>query len=231
MVQSRDAAGRLVFSDRAQANATVESKKEYTSVERIPFDVNIREVGEPLPPLVQYRLREDANKVHRLFNDLLGEERMARVNLNVVIFDRLDDFIGYRTKVAPLANTESGFYDHRTTTAAVMHYGDHERTRRVVRHETTHLLLHAIVGRVPVWLNEGLAEYVENGPVSIAPGPIDEDRLRSLTRWTFYAGESGKNYQAARAYVTRIMKTPHKRRELAEYLVRAAQEPCVELPY
>lgn len=181
--------------------------------------------------LVQYQLREDANQVHRLLTDMLGEERMARVRLNVVIFDELDACIRYRTQVAPTAKTQSGFYDPRTTTAAVMHYGDHERTRRVVRHETTHLLLHAVVGRLPVWLNEGFAEYVEDGPTPATPVKYDVNEIKALNPWTFYGENSRWNYQAARAYVTDMMNTPHKRRELADYLAQAAADPCEELQF
>lgn len=43
-----------------------------------------------------------------------------------------------------------------------------ERTEEDVRHEATHALLHVAVGDMPLWLDEGLAEYFE-GPQAGAP--------------------------------------------------------------
>jgi len=48
-------------------------------------------------------------------------------------------------------------------------FGD--RLEEDVRHEATHALLHVAVGDIPLWLDEGLAEYFE--------GPADRDGLNA----------------------------------------------------
>ena len=53
-----------------------------------------------------------------------------------------------------------------------------ERTAEDLRHETTHGLLHAALPGVPLWLDEGLAEYFETP----APGAANGDYPELLAR-------------------------------------------------
>jgi hypothetical protein len=53
-----------------------------------------------------------------------------------------------------------------------------------VRHECTHALLHASLPMVPLWLDEGLAEYFELPPTERA---FDNPHLSAL-RWRAYLG-------------------------------------------
>jgi len=48
-----------------------------------------------------------------------------------------------------------------------------------LRHECTHALLHAVLPMVPLWLDEGLAEYFEIAP----PGRATENPYLSGVRW------------------------------------------------
>jgi len=41
------------------------------------------------------------------------------------------------------------------------YYGNAERIQQDLRHELTHALLHSVLKDVPIWLDEGLAEYFE----------------------------------------------------------------------
>ncbi len=52
-----------------------------------------------------------------------------------------------------------------------------DRTEEDVRHEATHALLHVAVGDMPLWLDEGLAEYFEGG--GLAPG-INPEHMNHL---------------------------------------------------
>ena len=59
-------------------------------------------------------------------------------------------------------------------------FGD--RTEEDVRHEATHALLHVAVGDMPLWLDEGLAEYFEStGRASgLASGGVNAEHLDRL---------------------------------------------------
>lgn len=51
-----------------------------------------------------------------------------------------------------------------------------------LRHETTHALLHAVLPQVPLWLDEGLAEYFEVAPHKRASGHLHLVEMRDVVR-------------------------------------------------
>ena len=56
-----------------------------------------------------------------------------------------------------------------------------DRTAEDVRHEATHALLHVAVGDMPLWLDEGLAEYFEGTGTNPTPsGGINAEHLDRL---------------------------------------------------
>jgi hypothetical protein len=59
----------------------------------------------------------------------------------------------------------------------VFTYWDSEKIRKDLRHELTHALLHSVLKDVPLWLDEGLAEYFEVPP---ADAGINPDHLKKL---------------------------------------------------
>ncbi len=57
-----------------------------------------------------------------------------------------------------------------------------ERLRQDLRHELTHALLHSVLKDVPLWLDEGLAEYFELPPGS---NGVNVQHLEQLRRGAF----------------------------------------------
>jgi hypothetical protein len=56
------------------------------------------------------------------------------------------------------------------------YWGD--RIQQDLRHELTHALLHSVLKDVPIWLDEGLAEYFELPPENKGVNPAHLDNLR-----------------------------------------------------
>ena len=100
-----------------------------------------------------------------------------------------------------------------------------------LRHECTHALLHASLPMVPLWLDEGLAEYYEVPPSQ----RIMQNPHRSATVWSYrfwqrqtmnelenkqQLAEMGRNeYRHAWAWVHFMLHgPPEARQELANYL-------------
>jgi hypothetical protein len=52
-----------------------------------------------------------------------------------------------------------------------------ERIRQDLRHELTHALLHSVIRDVPLWLDEGLAEYFELPPGNRGVNPAHVEHL------------------------------------------------------
>jgi hypothetical protein len=56
-------------------------------------------------------------------------------------------------------------------------WGNGDRIQQDLRHELTHALLHSVLKDVPLWLDEGLAEYFELPPANLG---VNADHLRYL---------------------------------------------------
>ena len=109
-----------------------------------------------------------------------------------------------------------------------------------VRHETTHALLHAVLPMVPLWLDEGLAEYFEMAPRQRANGHPHlattrwEIRLRrtksiaELEKIRDLSKMGTSEYRQAWAWVHFMLQGPEPaRRELIQFLrdIGAAKPP------
>jgi len=83
--------------------------------------------------------------------------------IRVLIFDDQQQLTRLMSSAHPDLPTRRAFFlaeaESRTIYAC---RGD--RLREDLQHEATHALLHATVGALPLWLDEGLAEYFEVGP-------------------------------------------------------------------
>jgi hypothetical protein len=108
------------------------------------------------------------------------------------------------------------------------YWGD--RVREDLRHELTHALLHSVLKNVPIWLDEGLAEYFElppekngvnashlerlrRGPAAFKPG------LARLEQFSQVQEMGPQEYQEAWAWVHMMLRDrPEARKALLAYL-------------
>jgi hypothetical protein len=111
-----------------------------------------------------------------------------------------------------------------------------ERIRQDLRHELTHALLHSVIKEVPIWLDEGLAEYFElpqekqgvnSGHVELLRRGYRPDmvRLESLKE---VGDMNPAEYREAWAWVHLMLRTrPEARAVLLSYLqqLRANRRP------
>jgi hypothetical protein len=57
------------------------------------------------------------------------------------------------------------------------YWGNGDRIQQDLRHELTHALLHCVLKDVPIWLDEGLAEYFE---IPVAKNSVNPDHMKQL---------------------------------------------------
>jgi hypothetical protein len=115
-----------------------------------------------------------------------------------------------------------------------------EHTRKDLRHELTHALLHGVIHDVPIWLDEGLAEFFEVPPENKGINPehlaelqadLDADYrldLARLERLTEVDQMNRPEYREAWAWVYLMMcGKPEAREVLLDYLkqLRLGKEP------
>jgi Domain of unknown function (DUF4124)/Protein of unknown function (DUF1570) len=155
-----DANGQTHFSDK-QPTATNAAVYEPQMQKRLDyFDLSIENKGKVQVPFFQTQLTALANGMYAILTDLLGQARLKQVKLNFVLFPDADSYYAYMQSVTGLylPNTE-GFYTPANNEAVTYVFADPARTLEAAKHEGTHVIASGILGDVPFWLNEGLAEY------------------------------------------------------------------------
>lgn len=110
-----------------------------------------------------------------------------------------------------------------------------ERVRQDLRHELTHALLHSVLKDVPLWLDEGLAEYFELPPGSdglnaqhlelLRKGPFTPDLAR-LEQLSQVAQMTPAEYREAWAWVHLMLRgSPDGKAVLLAYLQQLRATP------
>jgi hypothetical protein len=111
-----------------------------------------------------------------------------------------------------------------------------DRVRQDLRHELTHALLHSVLKDVPLWLDEGLAEFFELPPGSDGLNPKHLEQLRKgpfapdlarLERMHQVAEMSPAEYREAWAWVHLMLRGPVEgRAALLAYLQQLRVTPA-----
>ena len=109
----------------------------------------------------RHRLIEDLTFLRNDIVRLLGAP-ISDEPIYVYLFEDSDRYERYMAEHHPLLPTRRAFFIKSDTTLRVYAYwGD--RVAEDLRHEVTHAYLHAVFPYLPLWLDEGLAEYFETG--------------------------------------------------------------------
>ncbi|QDV78015.1 hypothetical protein [Botrimarina mediterranea] len=90
--------------------------------------------------------------------------------VEVVLLNDAQQHRRYIAERHPTAPYRRALY-YQTKQRAVIYTYRHSELAIDLRHECTHALLHADLPMVPLWLDEGLAEYFEPRPADRAHGP------------------------------------------------------------
>ncbi|MBX3413435.1 MAG: DUF1570 domain-containing protein [Pirellulales bacterium] len=111
----------------------------------------------------------DMPERHRLVEELCAQRSDLAVKLmlptsdepiHVYLFDKPNEFSAYmRLHYPELGPRRAFFVEGDTRLAVYAQWGD--RVAEDLRHEVAHGYLHAVVPNLPLWLDEGLAEYFE----------------------------------------------------------------------
>lgn len=181
---------------------------------RVPQDV--------LPP--EHPLFAELNAMPAVIRQAL-ELPPARQNVRVYLFGDREQYRSFLDDVYPHLPDRRAYFVSVDDQLAVYAYWS-EQAAEDLRHELTHAVLHASLTAVPLWLDEGLAEYFEM--------PADQDglnpdhvrklaesfskgwqpdlaRLETLTEVT---DMNRRDYAEAWAWVYWLLNGPRERREL-----------------
>jgi hypothetical protein len=149
----------------------------------LPVKYEVRCKQEQLLVLSDFKLQKDHELIRELCTLREQEAKILELPLQrdpVVVYLFNDEAV-YRKYMAVaypnLPRRSAYFIGSPTELAVYTHWG--LNIREDLRHEYTHGLLHSAMKRVPLWLDEGLAEYFEiSGP---QPGGINLEYATKLS--------------------------------------------------
>ncbi len=111
----------------------------------------------------------DLPRRHRLINELVAlrgdlaaklRSPMSDEPIHIYLFESSNEYIEFtQTHYPEFADRRAFFVKTDTTLAVHAFWG--ERVAEDLRHEVAHGYLHSVVPNLPLWLDEGLAEYFE----------------------------------------------------------------------
>lgn len=201
--------------------------------------------AEQLIVLSDFKLGQD----HELFQDLikLREDVAATLDIplnseqvTVYLFSNQEEYRNYLDMTYPGLPPRRAYFVGTPKELAVYTFWG-ERIQEDLRHEFTHGLLHASLKTVPLWLDEGLAEYFE--VAGNTPGQINRDHasrlstaltngwkpdMKRLEQLEKVSQMQRVDYQEAWAWVHFMLNgTPETRDTLLEYLaeLRTNEKP------
>ena len=180
-------------------------------------------------------------KQDRLFDDLRGLRETLKGTLalppsnepiHVYLFENENRFKGFLARHYPDFPTRRAFFVQNENSLAVYaHWGD--RVAEDLRHEVAHGYLHASYPTIPLWLDEGLAEYFEtprgdaglNRPhVALLDTLATRDgwqpSLSRLEQFTSVSEMQQADYAESWAWVHLLLETIPQRRELLQGYLR-----------
>lgn len=186
---------------------------------------------------------------HRLLREITSErEVVAEVlklppceePIHIHLFHDGDTFADYLRKNFPsMPHRRAFFVETDTRLIVYAHWSDH--VAEDLRHEAAHGYLHGSVGNLPLWLDEGLAEYFEvprgqhglNQPhVELLAGMLENDwqpDLKRLTELNDFAAMTQQDYAEAWAWVHYLLESSPAERELLQtYLANLRRDGTAE---
>ena len=150
--------------------------------------------------------------------------------IRVVIFDSLESYARFLDANHPdLPKRRAFFIQHGEDLVVLTRMGDD--LKEDLRHEAVHALLHSTLPTMPLWLDEGLAEYFEDGPGREAGKPQHIAALKSaaakgwkpnlnrLEQLRDLPQMSAADYRESWLWVHYLLhRTPTTKRVLVDYL-------------
>lgn len=182
---------------------------------------------------------------HRLLDDLVaGRSELCNAlalakteePIHVYLFRTPERFREYMVEYHPdFPKRRAFFVESDTRLAVYAHWGD--RIAEDLRHEVAHGYLHAAISNLPLWLDEGLAEYFE---VPRGYGGMNRPHFEQLTAtfeqegWrpnlsrleslTAVAEMTQLDYAESWAWVYFLLNTDPARRELLQEYLQALRK-------
>ena len=235
-----DEKGQTHFGEKpnvANKHATEDLTKQYETLQQA-VTLSIEYPGWAGDSLIEREIKKQGKLVHKVLSYYVPKIYQRQINIKIILFKNVKDFEIQREKQQ--ANAQWGaYYSWANNSIYLPRYSSIEQTMAIARHEMTHAMLAGMLGRVPVWMNEGLAEYMESFRwqinAAVAEPRVDKySRLKGASmkklvnseREDFYGGDQKNNYLQAAATIYFLLDHQSGREWLKHSFAFYGQNPC-----
>jgi hypothetical protein len=188
--------------------------------------------------LIESEIKKQGKMVHKVLSHYVPKSHLRQVNLKIILFKDVAEFEAHRDEQK--GNAQWGaYYSSASNSIYLPRYPNIEQTMAIARHEMTHAMLAGMLGPVPVWINEGLAEYMESFSwrlnIAVAEPRVSEygrlrgsnmEQLANTEHQDFYGSQQKTNYLQAAASIYFLLDHQSGREWLKSSFVFYAQNPC-----
>lgn len=130
-----------------------------------------------------HRIQTQLTELAAELSDTLGV-RSSGEPIQIVLFESRKNYLAYLKSSVPVSRDRRAVFVRKGQLTSIYCYRT-EATLSDLRHEMTHALLHQHLQFLPLWMDEGLAEYFEETPQQRA----SSSRVKSI-RWKASVGWS-----------------------------------------
>ena len=239
----QDADGRWHFSDRVPEQQQVDDLSERYRQPDAP-DIRIETRDYALSPALRQRLELSITRIFAIYRQALAVSPATDTPFDILLYGDAEAYRAYARATAPQLENPAGFFNGQTGRITALALPDHDALLRLITHECSHAISATQGGYVPIWLNEGLAEYFSqlqlygmaaDVPVAdhwlrqLRQQPLAPDTLRRTINaaprdWQAAAG-NGYSYAVSWSLVWFLMDSAEGRTLLRALLARVADDP------
>lgn len=163
-----DAEGRTHFGEKLTSGAGSDAEtlnvedltKQYAALQQ-EVKLSIEYPNWAGDRFIEREIKKQAKMVHKVLSRYVPKANHRQINLKIILFKTVADFENYRDQQKENAQW-GAYYSSVSNSIYLPRYPNIEQTMLVARHEMTHAMLAGMLGPIPVWMNEGLAGYMES---------------------------------------------------------------------
>ena len=237
-----DEHGRTHFGEKPSAanelNTQVEDlSKQYEALQQA-VKLSIEYPNWAGDSLIESEIKKQGKLVHKVLSHYVPKIYQRQINLKIILFKNVAEFESHRDKQQ--ANAQWGaYYSSASNSIYLPRYPNVEQTMAIARHEMTHAMLAGMLGPVPVWINEGLAEYMESISwqmnAAVAQPRVSQygrlkganmKQLANTQHVDFYGADQDRNYLQAVASIYFLLDHQAGREWLKRSFAFYGQNPC-----
>lgn len=236
-----DEEGRTHFGEKpntAQKKSSVEDlSKQYQALQQA-VQLKIEYPNWAGDSFIESELKKQGKMVHKVLSHYVPKSHLRQINLKIILFKNVAEFQQHRDKQQ--ANAQWGaYYSSASNSIYLPRYPNIEQTMAIARHEMSHAMIAGMLGPIPVWMNEGLAEYMESFSwkmnVAVAQPRVHNynqlknanmAELANASYKDFYGFDQDRNYLQAVASIYFLLDHQSGRDWLKSSFRFYAQNPC-----